>query len=595
MRLRRELIMPVVAAFVVVAIAAFATLAGLGTARLAQEEASQAAPREGTRVARVTDDESASFHDRDSVYEDDDETSVEVMYLTVMSGNAADNTDHSWAEVNSHSNEWYTQQGLERFNVEGIVQVGDENGPTPGSLGFDETASNCTVQVRGQTSSRSDQKSYKLRLKDGKGSWRGQRTIALNKHGGDAVRFLNKLNYDLMKQTPLLVSARTQFVHLYVRDLTAGGDAPFVDYGLFTQVEQMNRSYLENHGLDRHGQLYKVTFFEWDRYDAISAAEDPDSFDEAAFERYLEIKGDADHSKLLQVIDEVNDYTIPIEEVVERHFDAENLCYWMAFHILTGNYDTGARNLFLYSPLNSEKWYVISWDNDASFRRTYYREISSRLDGASWERGMSQFLGLRLMNRMLREPEYRAMLAEAVDDLRNNVMTDERIAAMVGTYSSVVKPYVMRAPDAGRITSEQYDQLVSSFPAEVEENYRYFVESLDKPWPFFVGVPYVDDGQLAFNWDASWDPAGEDLSYHYRLSSDVYGTKVIEEGDTVTPMRVREMLPAGTYFLSVTVTNESGLTQDCYDYYVLHGVGKIYATTCFVIGEDGTIENVTEG
>lgn len=596
MRLHRELVAPIVSAALVVGIVAFTVAANAGMASLSADGASaSAAEREGASVAHVVDDESAGFRDRKTLYENDDDTSVEVMYLTVMGGNAADNTNHSWAEVNEHGTEWYDEQGIERYKVEGILQVGDEDGPVAGAFGFGETASNCTVQVRGQTSSRADQKNYKVRIKDGKGTWRGQRTIALNKHVSNATRFMNKLSYDLMKQVPELVSARTQFVRLYVRDLTAGPDATFVDYGLFTQVEQINRTYLENHGLDRNGQLYKVTFFEWDRYDAVSAAADPDAFDERAFESYLETKGNDDHRKLLRAIDAVNDYTIPIEEVVADHFDAENLCYWMAFHILTGNYDTGARNLYLYSPLNSERWYVISWDNDASFRRAYYRVVARGVNGVSWERGLAQFTGLRLTSRMLRKPEYRAMLVDAVRDLRQHYLTNARVSSMVASYAGVVKPYVMREPDAGAVTSEQYDELVASIPAEMEENYQYFMESLDNPWPFFVGVPFIEGGRLTLAWDAAWDPAGEDLTYHYRLSSDVYGRDVIDEGDTVTPMYTREPLPAGTYFLSVNVTNESGLTQDCYDYYLLTGVGKIYATICFRIGEDGIIENITEG
>ncbi len=37
---------------------------------------------------------------------------------------------------------------------------------------------------------------------------------------------------------------RTQFVHLYVKDLTDGNCAEFQDYGLYTQVEQLNKTAL---------------------------------------------------------------------------------------------------------------------------------------------------------------------------------------------------------------------------------------------------------------------------------------------------------------------------------------------------------------
>ena len=42
------------------------------------------------------------------------------------------------------------------------MQVGDENGPTQGEVGYGESVPNATVQIRGQTSSQNAQKIIKL-------------------------------------------------------------------------------------------------------------------------------------------------------------------------------------------------------------------------------------------------------------------------------------------------------------------------------------------------------------------------------------------------------------------------------------------------
>ena len=39
----------------------------------------------------------------------------------------------------------------------------------------------------------------------------------------------------------------------------------------------------------------------------------------------------------------------------------------------------------------------------------------------------------------------------------------------------------------------------------------------------------------------------------------------------------------------MTATNESGYTTDCFDYYDINNVGKIYGCYRFVVLEDGTI------
>jgi spore coat protein H len=174
--------------------------------------------------------------------------------------------------------------GVDRYCVNGLLQVGDENGPVMGELGYGQNVPNATVSIRGQSSSKNEQKNYKITIKDNKGTWNDQKVINLNKHVSDYSRFTNKLCYDLMTQIPDMISLRTQFVHLYVKDMTEGGSGEFEDYGLYTQVEQLNKRALKSHGLDKNGQLYKVNYFEFYRYpDVIKLKNDAD-YDVEAFE-----------------------------------------------------------------------------------------------------------------------------------------------------------------------------------------------------------------------------------------------------------------------------------------------------------------------
>lgn len=560
------------------------------------EEENQEEAAKGTYVEKETVlPQEETLTDNKSVYTQDEETSVVTMYLTVRTGNESDHTNHTWTEINTYDTYYYSEHNLDQYNCEAILQVGDDNGPIEGELGYGETTANATVQIRGQTSSRRQQKNYKIRIKDGRGEWRGQRTIALNKHIGDPSRFRNKMAYDVMKEVPQMMSARTQFVHLYVKDETEGGNGDFTDYGLYTQVEQINKTYLKTHGLDNRGHLYKINYFDWQPYEDIRLKTDA-GYDVKAFEKYLEIKGNDDHTKLLETIDQVNDYSIPIQEIVEEHFDMENICYWMAFHILTGNYDVGVRNYYLYSPLNSEKWYFISWDNDSSFSRTYYR-MRNYVEGQSWEQGMTQFLHISLFNRIFREKEYRDMLSQAVEDLRENYLSEEQVGAMTRQYAQTVKPYVYRQPDQSFVSLDEseYDTLIAALPGEVEENYGYYQLSLEKPWPFFVETPVLDEGKLTVQWDAAYDLDGEAITYDFMLASDYNFTEILyQEEGLILPEVSFDMLPPGQYYIRVQARNESGYVQDCFDYYSVDDIGKVYGTKVFLVNEDGTVSNYVE-
>lgn len=564
------------------------TLAGCAAESAVPEVPAEAAPAVQA-VPRETLSE-GNIRDNDALYEGSDPTSVISMYLTVSTGNEADSSDHTWAEVNAHSTYYYDDLGIDRYKVEGILQIDDGSGLGEGSYGYGETVPNVTVQVRGQTSSRDASKNYKIRIKAGKEEYDGQRTLALNKHVSDPYRFLNKMCYDLLADIPQLISARTQFVRLYVKDTTVGGSGNYVDYGLYTMVEQINRTYLKNHGLDDRGKLYKVNMFEWHDYDEIMAV--GDDYDEDAFESYLEIKGSSDHADLRDTLTRLQNYSIPITEIIESDFDAENLCYWLAFQILIGNYDSGARNLYIYSPLNSQKWYFISWDMDASFRRNYFAK-TGYLEGLSWEHGLTQYVSLVLFRRMMKEECYRQQLDDAIHDLMAHGLSPDSVAERAAAYSKVVKYDIFNNAFSrynSQLTPKEYDNYVSMLSSEIQLNYEYYLDSLARPWPFFVNTPEVHEDGLYFSWGVSYDIRGESVTYDYQLATDYRFQRVLSEGSgLVIPYAKVGLLEPGTYYLKVTATNESGHTTDCFDYYSIANVGKIYGCCVFTVEPDGTI------
>ena len=564
-------------------------LSGCAEASSQTESLPASAASEVQTVPKETPAEE-NIHDNDALYENRDLTSVTNMYLTVSTGNEADSSNHTWEEINSHSTYYYDELGVERYKVEGILQIDDGNGLGEGSFGYGETVPNVTVQVRGQTSYNELSKNYKIRIKAGKDEYNGQRTLALNKHVSDPYRFLNKMCYDLLADIPQLMSARTQFVHLYVKDTTAGGSGAYEDYGLYTMVEQINKTYLANHGLDDHGKLYKINMFEWYAYDEIMAV--GDDYDEDAFESYLEIKGSDDHSDLRNVLTKLENYSIPITRIIDEHFDAENICYWMAFQILVGNYDTGPRNAYIYSPQNSQKWYFISWDMDASFRRNYYQK-NGYLEGQSWEQGITQYVSLILINRMMKEEGYRQQLDDAIHDLMEHALNPDVIGKRAKAYSKVVKEDIFHNAFSNYfsdLTSEEYDQYVGMLSSEIQLNYTYYQESLSRPWPFFVNLPEYNGDNVFFSWGASYDIRGESVTYAYRLATDYEFHNILSEdsGLSVPYAKIGKPDP-GTYYLKVTATNESGHTTDCFDYYRVANVGKIYGCYSFVVEQDGTI------
>lgn len=536
----------------------------------------------------------AKVQDSSAVYDSDEDDSVVTMYLTVSQGNETDNTNHTWEDVNSHSVYYYEEKGIDRYAVEGILQVGDENGPVAGAFGYGEFSPNCTVQIRGKTSSRSPQKSYKISIRKNEGYWREQRTISLNKHVYDSTRFRNKLSYDLLKTIPDAFSARTQFVHLYVKDTTENDSkAKFEDYGLYTQVEQINKTYLRNHGLDENGQLYKANMFEFMRYhDAIKESTDPD-YDKTRFEEVLEIKGSDDHSKLIAMLDDLNNYSIPIETTFQKYFDEDNYFTWLAFQLLTGNTDTNSQNFYLYSPQNGSKWYFISWDNDGAWKYEediVYKAVDS---GYNYTQGVSNYWGCILHQRVLKSETYRQKLNDKMNELRK-LVSRERVESMVKQYSAVTRPYQTRMPDQMYVPRKlaEYDKIMQMIPKEMEYQYAVYQTSLQSPMPFYLGEPeHAAGDKLMFGWDASYDFDGEKLTYTFELAKDYQFKNTISKQQKLQiPQAFTKNLEAGQYFYRVTVQNASGKTQTAMETYQGNDDKKHFGVYCFYVKPDGTIQ-----
>lgn len=565
-----------------------------GCSMEASLEASSGQAAEPVAKRSVQDINELPLTDDASLYKAYDPTKLVYYYITLREGNAADGTDHTFEEVNSYLN-LQGMTNVEKISTDIIFQVGDENGPLPGEIGYSAAEPNATINVRGRTSTGYSQKSYRIDLYENTGLWRGQKAIAINKHPSDPTRLRNMLFYRLLQDVPDLTSLRTQFVQVFVKDETKEApDTAFVDYGLYTQVELPNGRYLRNHSLSTNGNLYKSNMCELYRYeDVIRPATDPD-YSLSKFSEVLEPKTGEDHTKLIAMLDAVNDYTISIESVIDQYFDINNLTSYLAFNLLMANPDSSAQNYFIYSPVNSDKWYYLVWDGDGAL--AYYEDelLKDTWAEAEWTKGISDYWGIVLFNRMFRVPVYRQMLVDKVEQLRT-IITPERIAQLIEKYRTVVDSFTHRMPDVINLkcTLEQLDMIYQNMPNDTDRAYRYFQNSLEKPMPFFMGdVEKVED-HLLLVWGDAYDFDGELVHYKVEVATDWSfrpETIVFESPRQLKLQSEIPVLPEGTYYWRVAAANESGKTQIAFDQ-VFSDAGAHQGMRRFTITKDGQVSN----
>ena len=544
---------------------------------------------------KASKEELVTVRDNKTIYETP--LSEPVLYLTVgWESGSKTSKYYSWNDINEHSLSWYHDNNEKIRYCEALVQFGNEESPGPGSFGYGSFSPNATVRLVGNKASKRPQKSYKIKINSGSGNISGVKNFNLKKSFGDPFRFLNKLSYDLMTDIDSLLSIRTGLVHLYVKDKSLGENQLFVDYGLYTLTESVNKRYLSNRDLSSTGELYEIENFDFGRHEDVIMQPTDSRFDQKKFEMLLEAEGSNDYSKLINMLDALNSDSGNIEDVVRTYFDEENLYSFMAFNILMDNKDTDTEKFYLYSPLGYEKFYFIPGDMDGALREQYELIRDPDYD-AGWEKGIYLYTDSVLFSKIIRNKECVNKLNEYIKNLHESVLSPDNVSEKATELSKTVKPYLFSLPDMkyARVTKEEYDKLVSGISSQMEDNYYSYYDSILTPWPFHINEPSVKDGRIVLNWDASYIINGN-ISYDVTLSDTWSFKKVLlnKTDLTTTGLEIDSLAP-GQYFLKVVAKSDNGydLQQEAYEYYNTETKKTIHGIMCFYVKEDGSITKLT--
>jgi len=432
------------------------------------------------------------------------------------------------------------------------------------------------LRIRGHSSRLAELKSYRIKLDNVNGNkvfWRNLRTIQLNKSPYDLTRLRAKLSFDFFKTLPNMTSIRTLFVHLFIDG---------VDYGLYTVLERGNEEFLKAHGLDDDGWLYKAESFEFFRYpDQLKNTTDPD-YNEEAFESILEIRGERDnHTKLISMLEEVNDLENDINTVISENFQIDNYLTWFATNIILENDDTNTQNFFLYNPTTSWGWYFLPWDYDGAWDFYGQPREAAGTPRPRWTEGVSNWWNVILHKRFLMAPGNIDVLRAKVEELRS-FYTETAASTMMNTYRDIAGDIITQNPDLDTLETlnattpaeriEQWNTEVDRIPTVPEQKYQEFIDTLQRPMPVFLAAPVVgEDGTVAFAWDESFDFQGNAITYDFQISNALTfdaGEIVFERlGRTETSIGVdpADIGPAGTYYFRVTIRDSEGNWQYPFD------------------------------
>lgn len=446
--------------------------------------------------------------------------------------------------------------------------------PEPGS-----SVRTGSLRQRGQSSRESNQKSYRIEIAADSPTWRGLRVLNLNKHPYDLTRLRNRLSFDLLRLLPDLLGLRSLFVQLEVDG---------VNLGLFTLIEQPGRTWLESRGLDPQAHLYKAVMFEFQRDSAILRNDTDPAYDRARFETRLEIFGAAHHSKLLEMLDALNDPNRPIDSVIASYFHRDNYLDWLASAVLLDNKDTSSQNFLLYSPSDASTWHFVPWDYDGAWGFYDQPDQRSARTQPRWREGIANWWGATLHRRFLSETHNLDDLRLRIQTLADTLFTPTTISNRVLALSRTIRPHLLEAPDLHELplsmdqpAATQVDLETQRLTHLVESNRLTFETTLDRPMPVFLGAPESTGPSTQFRWTPSFHLLGHPITYDLQIARtpDFDPASWVHEtrGLTNTTYSLTQSLPPGRLFWRVLIRDtQTAAWQIPFDSYTDPATGTPY-------------------
>ncbi len=270
--------------------------------------------------------------------------------------------------------------------------------------------------------------------------------------------------------------------------------------------------------------------------------------------------------------------------------DKENLYSFLAFQILLDNKDTDTQNYYLYSPVGTDKFYLLPWDMDGALRSDYELLRDPDYD-AGWERGIFLFTESQLFRRIMQSEACTNELSAGIARLHEGLLSGEQVEARARQLAAQVRPFLYAYPDLGyaRVTETSYDQLLTALPEQLDENYYAYYDSLETPWPFHILTPTSKGGTIEIHWEET-----QVLDGTVRYELEVSDTWRFDH----TAFRQQDLdgsscnigaLSAGMYFVRVTAVSDHGTRQEAYEIYNTEQNTTVHGVLCFFVREDGSV------
>jgi len=338
-----------------------------------------------------------------------------------------------------------------------------------------DTLENIGFRLRGNTSRYSQKKSFKISFNEyvpGR-KYQGVKKINLNGEHNDPTLIREKLFYDLWKKAGM-VERRTCFVKVFINQTY---------YGLYTNLEEMEKEWLSLVYPDNGGNLYKCTY----PADLVYLGNDQQVYKDLENSsvtggRVYDLqtnKSEDDYTRLVELI-AVLDQPVDSQFVTEISgiLNTDHYLKSLAMDVATGNWDDygyNKNNYYLYDNPYNGRFDIIAYDPDNTFGIDWFNIDWGIRDCRNW---INHNIELPLAQKMMAVPGFFSRYKLFLDTIANTVIHPDsvfpRIDAMKQLIQHAAEADTYRTLDYGYTIADFNDSYTEALGAHVKYGLKPF-------------------------------------------------------------------------------------------------------------------------
>lgn len=336
-------------------------------------------------------------------------------------------------------------------------------------VGQRDTLHNVGLRLRGNTSLGAQKKSFKISFNEfvpGR-EYQGVRKLNLRGSHNDPTLIREKLFYDVWQEAGM-PERRAAFVRLYVNN----------EYrGVYTNIEEIDKQWLDRTYGDDEGNLYKCTwpaslaYLGTDPAPYQAVLNNPET---RAYDLVTNESAD-DYSRFVGLVTALNqpvNATFPA--AIEAWLEVGTVLKAFAIDIATGNWDDyfyNQNNYYLYDNPTTGRFEYVTFDTDNTFGVDWLGKDWAKRNCLTWQASGSRPLATQL----LAVPAYRQQFVEFLDTLARFIIEPDSIFPRIDTLHARIAP----AAESDEYRTLDYGYSIADF-------HDGFTETIDGHTPYGI-------------------------------------------------------------------------------------------------------------